>query len=331
MDTSPHTSAPQIDVWYGPDQSFGQNGQPQRWVNVLGRVRGRAPIRSLRYTLNGDEPRALSVGPDQRRLAGKGDFNIDIDSRRLQPGANQIHIVATDELGGESTAEVTLHYEPQPCPLPCTIDWSQIDAIQDVAHVVDGQWSITGEGISPEEIGYDRLLAVGDMRWRNVEVTVPITVHGINAGCYELPSVHAGVGIVLRWKGHTPWGRDAWSSGQPLVGPANYGSIGWYCVFHDDGPILNFFDTDFNRPVQIAHKLPLHVPHVFKARAETLADGSTRFRLKVWPVAENEPVEWMLEAPGTPMALAEGSIVLGAHHVACTFGKVEIRAIEPTE
>ncbi len=319
---------PIIDIWYGPEQRFGKNGQPQRWVNVLGRVRGATPTRTLDYTLNDDDPLPLSMGPDGRRLAGKGDFNIDIDIRRLRPGANQVRVVAVDEHDQRTVEEVTVRYEPQPRALPYTIDWQQVAAIHDVAHVVDGQWSITRDGVSPEEIGYDRLIAVGDMRWRNVEVTVPITVHGINAACYNRPSVHAGVGIVLRWKGHTVWGRDEWSSGQPLVGPASYGAIGWYCVFHDDGPILNFFDNDFSRPVQVSHRLSLHVTHIFKARAETLNDGSSLFSLKVWQANTPEPDGWTLQTPGTAAALTEGAIVLGAHHTACTFGNVQIQAIK---
>src|SRR5262249_16243395 len=46
-------SAPVIDVWYGPNQNFGQNGTPQQWVNILGTVYGNKPISSLSYTLNG--------------------------------------------------------------------------------------------------------------------------------------------------------------------------------------------------------------------------------------------------------------------------------------
>ncbi len=319
---------PVIDIWYGRDQAFGQHGQPQRWLNVLGRVRAVVPIASLTYALNGGEPQPLSMGPDQRRLPGRGDFNVEVDVRNLQHGANGMQITATDERGRQTVETVTVQYDPQPCPLPYTIDWQQVDAIHDVAHVVDGQWSITRGGVSPEEIGYDRLIAIGDLRWRDFEVTVPITVHGINASCYDMPSVHAGIGLILRWKGHTFWGRDPWSSGQPRIGPNTYGSIGWYCILHEDGPILNFFDTDFQRPVQVSHKLPLHVPHLFKARVETLADSSSLFSLKVWQMDEPEPAAWTLQTPGTPMALETGSIVLGAHHVACTFGNVQIQAVD---
>ena len=43
--------APTIDVWYGPVQNFGHNGNPQEWVNILGRVSGPLPITSLTLSL----------------------------------------------------------------------------------------------------------------------------------------------------------------------------------------------------------------------------------------------------------------------------------------
>ncbi len=169
-----------------------------------------------------------------------------------RPAKHDLLIHAVDELGDEVTERVTLVNHAQSCALPYTIKWDEVAQIQDVAHVVDGIWSITADGVSPEEIGYDRLIAIGDMAWRDYEVTVPITVHGINAACYNRPSVHAGVGIVLRWKGHSNWGADEWASGQPWFGPGPYGAISWYCVFHDVGPILNFFDPDFQRTAELS-------------------------------------------------------------------------------
>ena len=40
-------SAPTIDVWHGTTQNFGQLGNPQVWINVLGRVSGTPPVLSL--------------------------------------------------------------------------------------------------------------------------------------------------------------------------------------------------------------------------------------------------------------------------------------------
>lgn len=323
----PQSQTPIIDIWYGPRQRFGYCGRPQRFVNILGRVRGNAPIDSLVYRLNSGEPQPLSVGPDLRRLAGKGDFNIDLPIDSLQPGENYIQIRAVDVEGGTSDAEVILDFAAQPCPLPYTIDWGKLDRIDDAAQVVDGLWQINAQGISPAEIGYDRLLAIGDMDWQDYQVTVPITVHGMNASAYNSPSRHSGVGIVMRWQGHTDRGEDKWGSGQPFHGPEGYGAIGWYCVFHNLGPVLNFFDPEFKRAAWTPRPLELHRPYNFQVRVETLADGNSHYSLKVWPQDGSEPAEWDLTVAGHPRSLDRGCLLLGAHHIACTFGNLLVEPL----
>jgi hypothetical protein len=319
------SNALRIDVWYGPRQPFGRAGLPQRWVNILGRVYG--PVKQLQCSLNDGPQRNIAVGPDQRRLAGQGDFNIDLDSRHLNTGENRLAISAIGEDGAQTTEQVIIDFVHDARPLPYRIEWDKVACIQDVAQIVDGLWSINGDAISPEEIGYDRLVAIGDMDWRDYEVTVPITVHGINAGCYGYPSVHAGVGVVMRWRGHTNWGADQWASGQPYFGPSGYGAIGWYCVFHETGPELNFFDPDFQRPARQPKKLTLHTPYMFKARVETRSAVASDFSLKVWEAQAPEPTAWDLTTPGTVMSLSTGSFILGAHHVAASFGAVTVAPV----
>jgi hypothetical protein len=280
----------------------------------------------LAYALNGGPLLPLNIGPNYRRLAARGDFNVDLGIEQLVEGENRLTLVATDEQGQQTTEQVLLRYSPTHRSLPYRIEWGKVANIQDVAQVVDGLWSINNGQISPEEIGYDRLVAVGDMSWRDYEVTVPITVHGINAACYEYPSVHAGVGVVIRWKGHTLWEADQYSSDQPAFGPSPYGAIGWYCVFHDAGNLINFFDPAFNRMVEQPRRLVLHQPYIFKVRVDTRADGGSQYRLRVWEADSREPDTWDITASGTDMSLSEGSLVLGAHHVAVSFGNIDIRA-----
>lgn len=315
---------PRIELWYGPRQRFGHAGQSQRWVNILGRVQEPDTISILRYTLNGGKPRPLSIGADKRRLAGKGDFNIDLDRRELNVGSNEIIITAIAQDGQHHQETVNLTYSDAKASLPFSVNWADVTHIQDVSHVADGLWALTPNGISPQEIGYDRTLTFGDMHWRDYRVTVPITVHAINAGCYDRPSVHAGVGVVMRWKGHTRWGSDQWASGQPCFGPSPYGAIGWYCVFHDDGPILNFFDPDLLRPVQRSFEFALHTPYVLQVQVTTLSDTRSRYMLKAWPQNETEPQDWLLETVIEDSGYTEGAVLLVAHHTACTFGNVQI-------
>jgi hypothetical protein len=307
-----------IDVWYGKHQRFGRNGLPQQWINVLGRVHG--PVARLACSLNGGPRVPLGIGPDQRRLPGVGDFNADLDVRALREGANELVLTAVDPQGGEVQERVTVEYTAgQRCPLPYRIDWRETARIQDRCQIVDGLWRISGDSVYPVEIGYDRLIAVGHHDWQDYEVTVPIAVYAINASCYQRPSVHAGVGIVLHWRGHYARGADAYSGAQPRHGPTPYGAITWYCVFHEDGPILCIFDPDFKRPVQCSRHLEPGVRYTFKARV--LSD---LYSLKVWEEGTVEPEAWDLQARGAPLSLTRGSLLLVAHHTAAGFGSLEV-------
>lgn len=316
-----------LKIWYGPNQKFGQQGTPQRWVNVLGRVWPPDQVKELHFTLNGGEARPLSVGADKRRLAALGDFNVDLDVNALRVGDNQVVIRAVAQSGETVSETVTLHYDPRPATLPMTIDWQAVSVIQDVAHVADGRWALTPHGISPQEIGYDRTVTFGEMTWKDYEVTVPITVHSINASCYAHPSWHAGVGIVLRWKGHSDWGSDSWASGQPVHGPSPYGAITWYCLFQQHGTELNFFDTDFKRVVTQPRHLDWHRPYLFKSRVTTVNDVASRYQLKVWPQDAAEPAAWDLDHVIEHTGYKEGSVLLVAHHVAAVFGNVSIQPV----
>lgn len=319
---------PKIILWYGKHQVFGHTGLPQKWVNILGRVQSTHTVRKLQYSLNETNYKDLSIGPDQRRLVGVGDFNIDIDSRHLRLGDNQIIIVATDEKGQSTTQDLVVKYRKTSQPLPYCIEWDKQPNIQDAAQPIDGLWTMSKGKVSPYEIGYDRLLALGDMTWKDYEVVVPITIHGINAACYQYPSIHAGVGVVLRWKGHSDWGSDPYASAQPAFGPGPYGAISWYCIFHDKGGLLNFFDPDFNMMKQKPYTLELHTEYIFKTRVKKSETGESQYCLKVWKAGQTEPLVWDITAIGHPAALKEGSCMLVAHHVAASFGKVTINSLE---
>lgn len=77
-----------IALWYGAQQKFGQRGTPQRWVNILGSTGALADITRLSYRLNNGPEQALARGPDQRRLAAEGDFNVEIPALALSRAAD---------------------------------------------------------------------------------------------------------------------------------------------------------------------------------------------------------------------------------------------------
>src|SRR4030095_8849702 len=114
---------PIFNVWYGDNQSFGQKGIPQQWVNVLGNVSAPSGIRSASYTLNGGASQFLRVGPNGSRLVDTGDFNVEIDRASLSPGVKTGVVSTTDNLHNIATESVTVNWNNtgQVWPLPYSI------------------------------------------------------------------------------------------------------------------------------------------------------------------------------------------------------------------
>ena len=174
-------NAPVINLWYGTPETFGARGQPQTWDNVLGNVSDPVGIASLSYTLNGGPRTALSWGPNQVRLVGPGDFNVEIAATSLNVGANVVHIVATDLKGRQAVRDVVVNkVNGGPWPIPYTADWSTAGGnVNSLAQVVDGRWEIKPDGtLHNTQRGYDRTVAIGQAStWARYEVTAPITIN----------------------------------------------------------------------------------------------------------------------------------------------------------
>jgi hypothetical protein len=67
-----------------------------------------------------------------------------------------------------------------------------------------------------------------------------------------------------------------------------------------------------------------------KVSIETLPDGSSRHRLKMWATSEPEPVEWDTDAiEPTGEDVANGSLLIVAHHVDVTFHTLEVGPVSP--
>ena len=58
---------------------------------------------------------------------------------------------------------------------------------------MDGEWIRTDKGLRTKHTGYDRLFVLGTKKWRDYEVTIPITINGVTA---ETGRVSGGNGIV---------------------------------------------------------------------------------------------------------------------------------------
>jgi len=172
------------------------------------------------------------------------------------------------------------------------------------------------------------LIAIGDLGWRDYEITVPITIHDMDPAGYEDPSFGPAVGILFRWSGHT---HSPVSCTQPDCGYQPYGAIGWYRWPSDDqlpARLQIDMNTASNATDNSGYKLIDNTTYIFKMSVQTLESRRSQYKLKVWPQSSTEPTAWNLQATDVserdPTA---GSILLLAHHVEATFGNVEIRPL----
>ncbi|NLF29797.1 MAG: hypothetical protein GX591_02780 [Planctomycetes bacterium] len=312
-----------FDLWYGDHQAFGQVGNPQRWINILGNASDSDGIASMTFTLNGGAPRPLSLGPDKRRLQAVGDFNVEIDRAELRQGTNTIVIRAVDGRGNVAATTVTVDFTGGVAGSFGTIRWSELDDLSDAVQVVDGKWDIVDGKLRTRQMGYDRLVAIGDVSWTDYEVVVPVTLHAIDPAGTQSPSNGQGIGLVMRWRGHYDW-----SGQQPTHGWWPYGALGWYKWSTSGDGLLGIVGSD---AVQLgsdpATDLVLGVTYVWKMRVDTLGDGRSQYQLKVWPQSQAEPDAWNVTAIGDYRSLPSGSLMLVAHHVDASFGDVVVRAV----
>ncbi len=312
-----------IDIWYGPEQHFGQLGMPQQWVNILGSVSPVEGLQSLTYILNEEEPTALTTGEDGRRLANPGDFNIDIDTARLETGKNTVLIAATDSSGNKTTEEVIVHYTSgNTWDLPYTIEWNQVENIQDIAQIVDGHWQLEEGGVRTLDPYYDRVLAFGDNTWTDYEVTTTVTFHDFTPPQKGPPTFNVShAAIATRWPGHDLDDNQPHTKWYPVGATAEF-----RLTTHLDSCRWRIFDGE-NLYVEDTTKLrfiTLGTRYHMKHRVESQPDGSTLYSVKFWEDEQPEPEVWDLQAKEPPGNISSGSALLIAHNTDVTFGNVKV-------
>ncbi len=316
------TTPPVVDVWYGPQQVFGQTGIPQAWVNILGNVSDSSGISGFAYSLNGGVQIPLSIGPDGRRLQSFGDFNIDILYADLLCGVNNVDINAADFFGNTVTERVGVEYAcGNVWPATYSINWNSVTNIQDAVQVVDGYWTSDGGTIRPEIAGYDRIVVIGDVNplWRDYEVTVPITLNSpLNSSVPYGPVF----GFIMHWQGHYDW-----DGSQPSWGWYPLGAMGIYDWVPQAGDyrlrILGNAEGVIAEDLSGRH-LSVGVPYIFKMRSESNG-GNNIYSMKVWEAGTPEPSAWDLRGDGLAVGLRHGSLILMTHYADVSFGNVSIK------
>ena len=330
VSTSPNLigAAPQgpvLTIFQGAVQQAAANGRPQPVWNLLGNASDSDGIQSVTVSVNGGPAQALSVGPDTYRLDEPGDFNAEIPYTNLFVGANQILVRATDALGNESIALVDLELVGSVAPVPdMIIDWSTAASLQTVATPIDGDWRIEGSTVRAVEMGYDRLLAIGDLSWTNYEAEVTLTFHGFE-GVFTSPSNGPAVGLLTRWSGHTADGF------QP---PRQYSPLGGYAAHrwlqNASGGISQSTRLWGTPSLVLASTTGLTLlpglDYTMKMRVQDIGGGDTSYQFKLWQADQPEPAAWTLEGIESGDS-PSGSLLLVAHHVDVSWHSVRISPV----
>jgi hypothetical protein len=186
--------------------------------------------------------------------------------------------------------------------------------------VVDGKWALDGATIRPAQMGYDRLVMIGDVGWDDYEVTYTATVHNIGPGHNSPNSNAALVGFLLNWRGHTQLNNE-----QPARHWYPTGAMGWY-RWYDSNPKFEFRGNEDSPVVRHSRfHIEFGTPYVWKMRSDSVS-GGVQYSLKVYPQGSPEPAAWDLTflEPDGP---ATGSFGFIAHHVNVQFGNVTITPI----
>ncbi len=319
-----------IEFWYGQHQSFGKLGNPQKQVNILGTIGNYLENPCVWYVLNdGPSQRTISLGSDLHRLAKEGDFNVEIDRSELRLGKNTVKVGVETIEGVRSEKTVFIDYnEGNSWPLPYEVDWSQVERIQDVVDVIDGEWDLTSEGLRTRSPYYDRAFTLGDASWSDYEVSTSVKFHNFTEPSEGPPTYKvAHVAIAVRWPGHDSDEFQPNRKWYPLGATAefrlekDYQNCRWR-IF--DGEI---FYAEQGKAVR--NPILPEVWYKMKHRVETLSETRTLYSVKFWLSEEAEPEEWDFQAIEISDTKELGSACILAHNTDVTFGNVVVNPVEP--
>ncbi len=322
-----------IDIWYGDQQSFGKPGITQKWINILGNVYAENGIKDLNYTLNGGQPKKLTIGSDLHRLAATGDFNIDLTVNDCNAGENTVVVSVIDSAENTSKRQIEFSFEKdRHWPLPYIIKWSEVSNIQDVVHVIDGHWEITDKGLHNLDTYYDRVISFGDTSWVNYEVSTSVIFHGFTPPAEGPPTYNVShAAIAMRWTGHDEDDLQPHRKWYPLGATAefrltkNLDSCRWR-IF--DGPKPNSVNFHIEQPHKDYRNIQLNRKYGMKHRVRTIGRDSTLYQVKLWLYDEPEPPEWDFQGIEVEENHHAGSALLIAHNTSVTFGDVTVHSVD---
>lgn len=310
-----------IELWYGDQQSFGDIGLPQRWINILGNISEAQGIRDARFRLNDSKWIPLSIGPDFHRLAKPGDINIELPLSRCREGENTILIrVDRNKGSGEETQIPLVVRKTRKWPLPWRVDFGKDTRGIDQVQICDGLWKEDDWGLTTLEPYYDRVIAFGDRTWENYSVEARIVFRGIN-----LPGPLDGgrsvihIGMALRWQGHDQDRFHPHRKWYPLGVTAEF-RLDRNCS-RGSWRML----TAPKERLELEEKRGISIDRPYRIKGEVFdVDKSlSRYRMKLWDDGEQEPERWDIQMDRPKKKAPSGSALLVAH-----YSRVSILQIE---
>lgn len=317
-----------IRIWYGENQQFGQLGQPQRWVNILGNVQ-LPDLEKIIYSVNGSLPDTLSTGPDLHRLAESGDFNIEVGWDQLMSGPNEIVVSAYNQSGTSYSSRTHIQVtKGETWPMPYHVNFREVRDLQNVVQIVDGQWELTSEGVHTRVPYYDRVLTMGDTSWCDYEATILLTIHDWTPSQPGPPTYNVShFGVAMRWRGHHADGRQPGRKWFPLGAQGEFllkqetDSCRWRILF--DGRMEE-------KPPKYAdgtNSLLVNQAIWIKTQVITLSNGKTRYRFKQWSKGSTEPEDWDVEGFEVH-DYPSGALCLVPHNSDVTIHSVRVEPLE---
>ena len=318
---------PNITFWYGTEQTFGQHGRPQRWINVLGNLApdvAAANKGRVAFTVNGGSEQSLSLGGDLHRLAMPGDFNIEIPWSDLAPGRNTVEVVAGDVRS--SVAVNRVDDTQRRSTLPLRVDFSAIRSVTSACQIVDGWWQLAPDGIRTVQRYYDRVLCVGDESLVDCDVTIELTIHDFDPPEDGPPTYDAThFGVSMRWLGHATDDHQPHRQWWPLgaQGELSLRDGGRSCRWR----VLHGQDAEEQVHVAPdASMVTLGERMFVRASVTSLGDERSRYRFKSWSSEGAEPLGWNIETVRRG-GNQNGCVCLVAHHSDVTIHSVAARPV----
>ncbi|MFO1070110.1 MAG: hypothetical protein U1E14_16480 [Geminicoccaceae bacterium] len=276
-----------------------------------------------------------------RRTAGRAawpDFVIDLPTDRLAAGENSLELRAEGWLHRGQTLSRSFLYDPEPPPLPLTVDWRAVAS----PDAQDGAWEtfLSGVGdarvrVVPGHEDSDRVVAVTGAFPGGRRVTVdavmrrPVGVWPYGLGF--LPRREYGFGIAPLWGGHPDRGTDRPGRGLRAA------TVTWST--RDFGVAARLVERIGETPPRwrsAGLSLPMKWNGTYRIVAEAWpvrdAEGhhrGWRMRAKFWWTDQPEPADWLeVEDLGDPV-LPEGEygVALVAHRTAADFGPVTVEPL----